>query len=217
MDAEKVKAAVAQIDAAISDKPDVSKKVKAKLAYAKKHWPEALDKYKTQERILDGRNSYSKTDHDATFMRMKEDHMGNGQLKPGYNVQVSSSNQYVVDYSVHPNPTDTTTLIPHLSQIEQDLGIIPEALTADAGYGSEQNYEHLEKAGITAYVKYSYFDKDQKETERSKRPFSQDKLYYNKEWDCFTCPMGQAMVKVGTQTKRTSTGFEQPITKYTNS
>ena len=216
VDAEKVKATVARIDAALSDKPDVSEKVKAKLTYAKKHWPEALDKYEEQERILDGRNSYSKTDHDATFMRMKEDHMGNGQLKPGYNVQVSSSNQYVVDYSVHPNPTDTTTLIPHLNRIEQDFGTTPEELTADAGYGSEENYEHLEKAGITAYVKYSYFDKDQNEAERSKRPFSQDKLYYNKERDCFTCPMGQAMVSVGTQTKRSSTGFEQTITSYRN-
>lgn len=34
------------------------------------------------------RSSYSKTDLEATFMRMKEDHMLNGQLKPAYNVHV---------------------------------------------------------------------------------------------------------------------------------
>lgn len=216
IDSEKVKAAIERIDEVLSDKGDVSKKVKAKLAYAKKHWPAALDKYKEQERILDGRGSFSKTDQDATFMRMKEDHMGNGQLKPGYNVQVSSSNQYVTGYSIHPNPTDTTTLIPHLAQVKEDLGVTPEVLTADAGYGSEQNYEHLEQEGIRAYVKYGSFDKDQNEAEVAKRPFTQDKLHYNKEQDCFTCPMGQRMERVGTEIKRTSTGFEQTITKYRN-
>lgn len=166
--------------------------MKSKLAYAKKHRPEAPDKYAEQERIPDGRNSCSKTGHDATFMRMKEDHMENGQLKPACNVQASSSDQYAVDYSVHPDPTDTTTLIPHLTRIQEDPGLLPEVITADAGYGPEENYEHLEKEGITAYVKYGSFNKEQHpgEAEEAKRPFTQDKLYYNRERDCFTCPVG---------------------------
>lgn len=216
IDAEKVKATVERIDAALQDKPDVSKKVKTKLAYAKKAWPAALEKYAAQEQTLAGRNSYSKTDPDATFMRMKEDHMENGQLKPGYNVQVSSSNQYVVTYTVHPNPTDTLTLIPHLEQIESDYGTLPEELTADAGYGSEQNYAHLEQCGIGAYVKYGSFDRDQNEAIRAKQPFSQDKLYYNEEQDCFICPMGQRMDNAGTLIKKTASGFEQTITRYRN-
>jgi len=216
IDAEKVKATVERIDAALQDKPDVSKKIKAKLRYAKKNWPAALKKYAQQEQTLAGRNSYSKTDPDATFMRMKEDHMENGQLKPGYNVQVSSSNQYVVDYTVHPNPTDTTTLIPHLEQIKSDYGTLPEELTADAGYGSEQNYKHLEQCGIAAYVKYGSFDRDQNEAIRAKQSFSQDKLYYNEEQDYFICPMGQRMENAGTITQKTSTGFEQTITRYRN-
>lgn len=214
--AEKVKATVERIDAALRDKPDASKKVKARVAYAKKNWPEALEKYAKQEQTLNGRNSYSKTDPDATFMRMKEDHMGNGQLKPGYNVQVSSSNQYVVDYTIHPNPTDTTTLIPHLAQIKTDYNTQPTELTADAGYGSEENYEHLEQAGITAYVKYGSFDRDQHEATRAKKPFAQDKLHYNEALDQFTCPMGQAMTNAGTISKTTSTGFKQTITQYRN-
>jgi transposase len=216
IDAEKVKATVERIDAALQDKPDVSKKVKAKLTYVKKNWPAALEKYAQQERTLAGRNSYSKTDPDATFMRMKEDHMENGQLKPGYNVQVSSSNQYVVDYTVHPNPTDTTTLIPHLEQVKADYGALPKELTADAGYGSEQNYEHLEQCGITAYVKYGSFDRDQNEAIRAKQPFSHDKLYYNEEQDFFVCPMGQRMENAGTTIQKTSTGFAQTITRYRN-
>jgi len=212
--AETIRETVAKIDAAIRNDPEASKKVKAKLALAKKNWPDALERYAAQEQILNGRNSYSKTDTDATFMRMKEDHMQNGQLKPGYNVQVSGSNQCIVTYSIHPDLSDTTTLIPHLEQYQTDHGILPEVVTADAGYGSEQNYEHLETAGIDAYVKYGYFDKDQSESERSKRPFTQDKLHYNQEKDCYICPMGQPMVNVGSKVNITVAGFRQQLTTY---
>ncbi len=107
-----------------------------------------LEKYEKQEAILGERNSYSKTDPDATFMRMKEDHMLNGQLKPGYNAQISSENQIIVHYTIHQNPTDTKTLKPHLEDFEQLYGEKAleglEEITADAGYGSEENYDYLE-------------------------------------------------------------------------
>jgi len=211
---EKVKATVEKIDAALREKPEADKKIKEKLSRVKKDWPENLKRYAAQEEILNGRNSYSKTDPDATFMRMKDDHMGNGQLKPGYNIQITSSNQYVVDYTIHPNPADTTTLIPHLAQLAADYGGLPEEITADAGYGSEENYEHLEKAQVAAYVKYNYFDKDQNEAERNKRPFAQDKLCYDKEHDHFICPTGHVMENIGTEIRKTTTGFEQTITLY---
>ena len=212
--AEKVSETIEKIDAAIRDNPDASAKVKAKVAYAKRNWPAAVLKYKMQLEILAGRNSYSKTDPSATFMLMKEDHMKNGQLKPGYNIQVSGSMQYITSYSIHPNPTDTLTLIPHLEQFKKDHGTLPEVVTADAGYGSEQNYEHLEQAGIEAYVKYGYFDKDQDETFSKKHPFTQDKLHYNEALDCFVCPMGQRMENVGSYKKTNESGFVQHITKY---
>ena len=107
INSEKVKQTIEKIDAALSDKP-IRKEIKQKLSYAKKNWPSNLEKYSAQEQILNGRNSYSKTDHDATFMRMKDDHMKNGQLKPTYNVQISSSNQYIVNYSINPNLTQPT-------------------------------------------------------------------------------------------------------------
>src|SRR5665213_1883504 len=157
INAEKIKETVAHIEKALEDKP-VSKKVKQKLTYAKKNWPANLERYGEQESKLAERNSYSKTDPDATFMRMKEDHMRNGQLKPGYNVQISSNNQYIAAYSIHQRTTDTNTLIPHLQQHIQATGQKPTTVTADAGYGSEQNYQWLEKKRITAYVKYPRFD-----------------------------------------------------------
>jgi hypothetical protein len=76
----------------------------------KREWPKNLVKYKEQQEILAQRNSYSRTDPDATFMRLKEDHMKNGQLKPAYNLQISSNNQYIVNYTLHQNPTDTKNL-----------------------------------------------------------------------------------------------------------
>ena len=111
--AEQVSKTIERIDQALQGK-EISKQKRQKLLYAKKNWPANMERYAQQEQILGKRNSYSKTDTDATFMRMKEDHMKNGQLKPGYNVQVSSHNQYVVNYSIHQNPTDTTTLKEHL-------------------------------------------------------------------------------------------------------
>ena len=97
IDRKKVEETIEKIDEALKDKP-VNKQIKQKLNYAKKNWPKNLKKYAEQEKILNGRNSFSKTDTDASFMRMKEDHMLNGQLKPGYNFQISTNNQYIVNY-----------------------------------------------------------------------------------------------------------------------
>ena len=76
-------------------------------------------------------------------MRMKEDAMLNGQLKPGYNIQIGTENRYIVGFTIHPNPTDTKTMIPHLRHLEEKLGRLPENVIADAGYGSEENYEYF--------------------------------------------------------------------------
>jgi transposase len=214
IDAEKVEQTIEKINEALKDKP-VSKEVKQKLSYAKKNWPANLRKYEEQEKIMgEERNSYSKTDTDATFMRMKEDHMKNGQLKPAYNVQISTNNQIIASYSIHQKTTDTNTLTAHLNQHEKDFGQKPQVVTADAGYGSEENYQYLEDNNITGYVKHNQFDRQQNETIRDKKPFATDKLYYNKEKDCYYCPMGQPMSNIGTTTKKTSTGFKQHITIY---
>ena len=93
-----------------------------------------MKKYEEAEAIFAGRNSYSKPDHDATFMHMKEDHMKNGQLKPGYNIQAATTNQYVVDFALYPNPTDFKTLEPFLEQM-MTLDKFNK-IVADAGYAA---------------------------------------------------------------------------------
>ena len=118
-------------------------------------------KYDVQKSILKDRNSYSKTDHDATFMRMKEDHMKNGQLKPGYNLQIATNSQFVLSYNVYQNPTDTRTMIPFLNLIQETYGHLPEYIVADAGYGSEPNYMAIiDDFNRIPLITYGMFIKD---------------------------------------------------------
>ena len=205
-----VQQTIDELNAALKDKV-VDKKVKQKLNYAGKHWPANTAKYNEQEKILAGRNSYSKTDPSATFMRMKEDHMKNGQLKPGYNLQLSTEKQFIVNYTLHANPTDTLTLPSHIEDLKEQTGITPKTLTADAGYGSEQNYEVLETKNIEAFVKYNYFDKEQ---QGKRSGFAADQLYYNSNEDYVVCPMGQHMRNTGTYNTTNRSGYEQTITRY---
>lgn len=211
---DSVEQTIERINEALKDK-DIEPKVRQKLNYASKHWPAALDKYEAQEKILgDNRSSYSKTDKDATFMRMKDDHMRNGQLKPAYNVQISTNKQFIASYSIHQNTSDIKTLQSHMSEHIKQLGVKPSSLTADAGYGSEENYQWLETKRITAYVKHNQFDRNQHKATSDKKPFATDKLTYDAGKDRYSCPSGKAMKNIGTKKRITTTGFKQTITKY---
>lgn len=216
---EVIQKTVAQIDAKLSGNEKASSKAKAKLRYIKQNFEKNLQKYQEQEAIMGNRNSYSKTDTDATFMRMKEDHMQNGQLKPGYNAQISTENQIIIFYSLHQNPTDTKTLKPHLENLKETFGeeVFQElkAITADAGYGSEENYDYLEQQGLMPYVKYNTFDKEQDETYQKKhKPFSKENLYYNEQQDYYVCPMGQKMHKIQDRIKYNEAGYKQHVSHY---
>lgn len=119
---------------------------------------EKYQKYSEHFQILKERNSYSKTDIDATFMRMKEDYMRNGQLKPGYNLQIGVISEYICVYDIFPNPSDSKTLIPLLEK-SKSLNLNIKNVVADAGYESITNYEYLEENKYTSYIKPIYFDK----------------------------------------------------------
>jgi hypothetical protein len=83
---------------------------------------EALPKlweYENHIRKMGERNSYSKTDPDATFMRIKEDAMKNGQLKPAYNLHLSTENNFITNFSIHQRPGDTATFISHLESFKE--------------------------------------------------------------------------------------------------
>lgn len=165
------------------------------------------------EKILSDRNSYSKTDQDATFMRIKEDYMKNGQLKPGYNWQISTNNQIIVNYSIHQTSTDTITFKEHLEEYKKLYHILPDSVTADAGYGSEENYDYAEQNNIEAFIKYNNFHKEQ--TNKWLKDISKsENYYYNQNQDIFYCPMGQKMNRIGTKITTTTTGHKQTIARY---
>jgi len=120
-----------------------------------------LEKYEQQAETLKGRNSYSKTDPDASSMRMKEER-GAEKLwpKPAYNVQIGTESQFVVGFSLHARAGDTSCLIPHLERMRTQLGRLPQNVVTDAGYGSAENYAYLEQHGLGNFVKYNTFYQD---------------------------------------------------------
>ena len=126
------------------------------------------------------RNSYSKTDLEATFMRMKEDHMLNGQLKPAYNVQIAVENYFIVHGYVSNDRTDYNTLIPVLEKHQKAFGNVLEEVTADSGYCSEKNLLYLKEKGIESYIKLQDHEK------RKTRAYAEDiSKYYNMKVEVF--------------------------------
>ena len=167
---------------------------------------EKLAEYNSRLEQMEGRNSISKTDPSATFMRMKEDAMCNGQTKPGYNLQISSAHQFITDFALFPNPTDTLTFIPFLGSFPGRYGRFPKRVVADSGYGSEENYRFMDEAGIEGFVKYNRFHLEHRPRYKPDT-FHPDSLYYNEEGDYYICPMGQRMSRTGTLQTRTEGGY----------
>lgn len=172
-----------------------------------------LEKYESQLDKLGNRNSYSKTDESATFMRMKEDHMKNGQLKPAYNIQIATENQFVTNLGVFQRAGDTATLLSMLKDFSGSYNKQSKTVVADAGYGSEQNYEFMEENHIDAYVKYNYFHKEQKRAWK-KDAFAGHNLFYNKQQDYYICPMGQKLRNTGKTKNRSDLGYVSTLTRY---
>ena len=174
-----------------------------------------MREYEHHREILQGRGSYSKTDTDATFMRMKEDYMGNGQLKPGYNVQISTENQYITNYGIYQKPGDTTTLIDYLMSFERKYHRQSKEVVADSGYGSEENYCYLLDNAIVPYVKNNYFHMDiRKERKRPSDSYTLPSPYYNSDDDYFVCPMGQHMTYIGDRLRKSETGHVGECRRY---
>jgi len=173
-----------------------------------------LKKYEAQETTLGERNSYSKTDADATFMRMKDDHVQNGQLKAGYNIQLGTEEQFVVGFSVHQQPGNPGCLIPHLEETRQQRGgQQPKNAIADSAYGSEENYAYLEKENIQAFVKYNTFHQEIKPRHKP-NPFAAEHMPYDETQDAFTCPNGQQLSYKISRRRRSDNGYESERRVY---
>jgi transposase len=120
---------------------------------------EKWEKYENQLRTMGpDRNSYSRTDPDATFMRMKDDHMRNGQLKPAYNLQICVNSEFITGVGIFPDRNDVGTLVPFIDFLTLMHGQQYDAVSADAGYESLLNYRHLDSLGITSYIKPTCYE-----------------------------------------------------------
>jgi transposase len=236
IDAEKLEKKIDELNRRLKEQPEDKQLAQAVKVMEKDYLPRQK-RYEEQERKLAGRNSYSKTDEDATFMRMKEDRGAEKPLpKPAYNVQTGTEGQFVVGFSLHQRAGDTTCLIPHLEGVKASLQAIvqrkpeilpqqddhprclPRNISADAGYGSEENYAYFADHYLENYVKYNTFHREQQHHRKPelirKALFRTENLPYDAEKDAFTCPANQPLTYRGTSHERTENGYWTELRHY---
>ncbi|MGM9580622.1 MAG: IS1182 family transposase [Anaerovibrio sp.] len=189
-------------------KPSIQKSIELTNQYISK-----LQEYVAKLHKCGTRNSYSKTDKDATFMRMKEDAMLNGQLKPAYNLQHGVDSEYIVWAEVYPNPTDANTLIPFMDSMARFLRFPYQNIVADAGYESEENYRFIELNGQTAYIKPNNFEISKKKS--YKQDISRrENMSYDASRDCYFCHAGRMLSKQYVKTNKTRAGYKREVAVY---
>ena len=174
-------------------------------------WLEKWKKYTQDLHICGDRNSYCKTDHDATFMHMKEDHMRNGQLKPGYNVNVATSEEFIIGNYISADRNDVHTLIPFAEYLKR-YGI--KNICVDSGYESEENYCWFEENGVMKlYVKPS--NHEQKKTKKYRTDISRrENMAYDAGADTYTCANGKQITLDGIKKTKSQSGFEMETSVY---
>ncbi len=141
----------------------------------------------------ENRNSYSKTDHDATFMRIKTDYMGNDQLLPAYNMQTAICDEYIAVIDSKPYSTDTECFVPLMEKFKNTYGHYPKYPVADAGYGSYNNYLYCEEHGMEKYMKFTMFEKETKNEKYHNNPYRIDNFKRDKDGNP-VCPNGKRFI-----------------------
>jgi len=190
----------------------ISKKDKRKAASLKKKLTDKqqkIDGYKRQIETAGQRSGYSKTDQDATAMRMKND-----ELLPAYNVVAGCEDQFIVHVSLHQNSNDGACFAEHLEKLEQQSPVMPTAIIADAIFGTEQNYEILENMQIENYLKFPSFQAEQKQSYQQ-NPFLKDNFSYDSSSDSYTCPnQKQLTLQASYYQTHKRTGYQSLIKEY---
>ncbi len=159
------------------------------------------------------RNSYSKTDHDATFMHMKDDHMRNGQLRPGYNVQTATNSEYILGIHVSNDRTDYGTLIPFLKELKTTYQRPIERLVCDAGYECEENYDYLKRSGIKPFIKPSNHEYSKTRAYQKAMEFRLS-MEYDEANDLYVCKNGRSLRYKKLRTKIAPSGYQSETKIY---
>ena len=137
------------------------------------------------------RNSYSKTDHDATFMRMKKDYMGNDQLLPAYNIQIGVADEYIAVADVLQHRSDMDCFVPLMEKFHELYGFYPKYPITDAGYGSFNNYLFCQEHGMEKFMKFPMYKKETTDKDYHDDPFRAVNFKTN-EFGEMICPNGKA-------------------------
>jgi hypothetical protein len=167
-----------------------------------------MEQYENQEQVLAGRRSYSKTDQDAIFMRMKD-----GQFLPAYNVIQGTENQFIINYTIAQSSGESHLLKAHLQQLEQRLGRLPENIVGDAAFGSEENYAYLKDKSRAAYLKYTGYYHEQTRKHKQDR-FHRDNFPYDTSTDSFSCPNGEKLLHKASIKQINPSGYERLTNLY---
>lgn len=190
-------------------KSEEKKKIKKAAAELNKKYLPKLKKYEDQERILNGRSSYSKTDQDATFMMSKTN-----QILPSYNVIIGTEEQLIVNYSLYQKASETDKFIPHVKKLKEiTRGKMPVRMVGDGTYGSDENYNYIEEQSIESYLKYPGFYQETR-GQANKSRYHRINFTYNEEDDKMYCPEGRQMSFVQTEERTTENGYTQQLRKY---
>lgn len=172
-----------------------------------KDWKTKLETYQEHLEIMGNyRNSYSKTDHDATFMRMKEDHMKNGQLKPAYNIQLSSTSGFIIGENVSHHPSDMYTLKPFLKKLQANYPNKLDKIVADAGYESEENYVYLAENELTSYIKPSNYEQSKTRKYKKEQEF-RESLIYDESQDKYISEEGKEFIRSNDRYRKRKSGY----------
>jgi transposase len=213
---DKIQEVANQINDSI--KPETSKKninmQKTIVKHLNTDLFERAKKYEKQKEILGENNSYSTTDNDATFMRMKEDtNNPTATPKAGYNVQIGTEDQLITSYFINNNASDSIGFIPSIKNLKSQFGKLPNTIIADAGYGSEENYEYMEKENIEGVVKYpSWY----REIKQKLSIFDKSTWEYDNKNNRYICPNGRFLEFSHNCYRFSTNGYKKQMANYRN-
>jgi transposase len=207
---DEIKTAAKKInDQLRADQPKKSKQKLERIARHLEKEAKHLTGYEQQEKILGERSSFSKTDPDATYMQTK-----GKQIRPAYNVHISTENQFITHCSVSQNAGDSAGFTEHVDQIEaRGEDYLPKNYSSDSGYGNEENYQKLEALDINNYMKFSNFHHEQTNTFK-KNPFLKEHFLFDPQQDYYICPKGRKLSFREQRNVTTKTGYKSQVKIY---
>lgn len=171
------------------------------------------EKYAQYQKTFQGRNSFSKTDPDATFMHMKEDHMRNGQLKAGYNVLLGVEGEYITGVQVSNERSDQLVLKPLIKTMHERLGVYYKDVTGDAGFESEENYTYFDEIPTQCYIKPQNYERSKTKKYKSNMALREN-MTYNAQEDFYICQNDKKLTAKHTGIRKSKSGYESLITYY---